>query len=121
MRRVDLFGSRIFTGRVTRVTPRFAGTRLWTTQRWVRKMKAEILKMGSGRGLSSSVPHTARVYSVAAGVRSAWRQLVCLLGTWHARNASRRALWLLDDHLVKDIGLSPADVAREAGKPFWLP
>jgi len=31
----------------------------------------------------------------------------------------RRALQSLDDHALKDLGLSRADVDNEVGKPFW--
>ena len=34
---------------------------------------------------------------------------------------SRRALLRLDDHLLRDIGLSPDDARSEAAKPFWRP
>jgi uncharacterized protein YjiS (DUF1127 family) len=42
-----------------------------------------------------------------------------LLATWQQRVRDRRLLLSLDDHTLKDIGLSRADIAREAGKPFW--
>lgn len=31
----------------------------------------------------------------------------------------RRRLTALDPHLLRDIGLSDADVRREANRPFW--
>jgi uncharacterized protein YjiS (DUF1127 family) len=31
----------------------------------------------------------------------------------------RRHLALLDDHLLRDIGLSRRDIASESEKPFW--
>jgi len=39
--------------------------------------------------------------------------------TWSARSRQRRALAGLDDAMLKDIGLSRADIAFEAAKPFW--
>jgi uncharacterized protein YjiS (DUF1127 family) len=36
-----------------------------------------------------------------------------------ARARQRRALARLDDRLLRDIGLSSADVADELAKPFW--
>jgi uncharacterized protein YjiS (DUF1127 family) len=36
------------------------------------------------------------------------------------RARQRRALSLLDDHLLRDIGLTRDDVADEIAKPFWL-
>lgn len=38
---------------------------------------------------------------------------------WHRRISDRHALRTMDDRLLKDIGLSNADVEREAAKPFW--
>ena len=41
------------------------------------------------------------------------------LASWAQRIADRRALRGLDDHILHDIGLSRADVDREASKRFW--
>ena len=41
------------------------------------------------------------------------------LAKWQQRARSRRDLMALDDHLLKDIGLSRADAWQEADKPFW--
>lgn len=38
---------------------------------------------------------------------------------WQSRSADRTQLGRLDDHMLRDIGLSRADVEREASKPFW--
>ena len=38
---------------------------------------------------------------------------------WRDRRRQRHALMRLDDRLLRDIGLSRADVEREASKPFW--
>ena len=43
------------------------------------------------------------------------------LATWLERGRQRRALRRLDDRMLRDIGLSHADVELEAGKPFWQP
>jgi len=37
------------------------------------------------------------------------------------RHRSRRDLLALDDHMLKDIGISRADAVREGDKPFWRP
>jgi uncharacterized protein YjiS (DUF1127 family) len=49
----------------------------------------------------------------------AWieRRLLALLD-WAERRQQRRRLLELDDHMLKDIGLSRADAMREAGL-FW--
>jgi uncharacterized protein YjiS (DUF1127 family) len=38
---------------------------------------------------------------------------------WYDRARERRALLSMDDHLLRDIGLSRADIWDEAQKPFW--
>jgi uncharacterized protein YjiS (DUF1127 family) len=37
------------------------------------------------------------------------------------RRRSRRHLLGLSEHMLKDLGLSRAEVEAETGKPFWLP
>jgi uncharacterized protein YjiS (DUF1127 family) len=48
-------------------------------------------------------------------------RVVTGLLTWRDRAAGRRHLSGLDERLLKDIGLSPTDVWREADKHFWQP
>lgn len=38
---------------------------------------------------------------------------------WQRRASERHNLRQLNDHMLRDIGLSRADVERESGKPFW--
>jgi len=38
---------------------------------------------------------------------------------WQERARERRRLRELDDYLLRDMGLSRADVEREASIPFW--
>ena len=38
---------------------------------------------------------------------------------WFERARQRRRLGELSDHMLKDIGLSRADVEAEVVKPFW--
>lgn len=40
---------------------------------------------------------------------------------WRRRRIDRRRLQQMDDHMLKDIGLSRADVEAEISKPFWIP
>ena len=46
-----------------------------------------------------------------------WETLI----TWRERASQRRHLASLEDHQLKDMGISRADAEREAGKPFWRP
>jgi len=51
------------------------------------------------------------------------RKLIELFVVWHMRAATRRQLWALsrlDDHLLKDIGLTRGELRCEARRPFWL-
>lgn len=47
-------------------------------------------------------------------------QVLTTLREWEERARQRRRLSELDDRLLRDIGLTRADVNREAGKPFWI-
>lgn len=44
-----------------------------------------------------------------------------LLVLWNSRWQERQHLRELDSRILKDIGLSPAEVWQEARKPFWRP
>ncbi len=46
-------------------------------------------------------------------------QALDTLMAWHERARQRRHLAQLDDRMLKDIGLSRVDVARETAKAFW--
>jgi uncharacterized protein YjiS (DUF1127 family) len=37
----------------------------------------------------------------------------------HARARQRRDLAALDEHLLKDIGVTPSEAALECAKPWW--
>ncbi|HKW55695.1 MAG TPA: DUF1127 domain-containing protein [Stellaceae bacterium] len=41
------------------------------------------------------------------------------LETWRRRAQSRTQLAHLDQRELRDIGLTPAEAARECAKPFW--
>lgn len=46
-------------------------------------------------------------------------QLAVVFVRWSERHRSRAALHELDDHLLRDIGLTRREAHKEAGKPFW--
>jgi uncharacterized protein YjiS (DUF1127 family) len=41
------------------------------------------------------------------------------LATWHRRTLSRTQLARLGERELRDIGVTPAEAARECAKPFW--
>jgi uncharacterized protein YjiS (DUF1127 family) len=42
-----------------------------------------------------------------------------LLARWYDRHLQRLELAEIDDHLLRDLGLTPEDVRRECAKSFW--
>ena len=42
-----------------------------------------------------------------------------ILLLWQRRASQRHALASLDDGMLRDLGLSRSEVARESRKPFW--
>jgi len=47
------------------------------------------------------------------------KHIVDQLATWRQRAADRQHLQTLDDGMLRDIGLSRADVETEISRPFW--
>jgi uncharacterized protein YjiS (DUF1127 family) len=60
-------------------------------------------------------PWTRFVHAVDSGLET----VVDTLLVWQRRHHDRLHLMSLDDRLLHDIGISNADVYREASKPFW--
>ena len=56
-------------------------------------------------------------WSLASGAH----RFATLLLTWQQRARDRRQLASLSNHMLRDIGLTRADVFAEASKPFWQP
>lgn len=48
-------------------------------------------------------------------------QVFSTLLEWEERARQRRQLSELDNRMLKDVGLTRADVSRELEKPFWMP
>ncbi|MCF6098135.1 DUF1127 domain-containing protein [Mesorhizobium muleiense] len=42
-----------------------------------------------------------------------------LLARWYDRHLQRLDLAEIDEHLLRDLGLTPQDVRRECAKSFW--
>lgn len=67
--------------------------------------------LGGGRRIGASY-FSGRIVAVLTGVFD-----VLLL--WQRRANERHALASLDDRMLRDLGLSRAEVAWESRKPFW--
>jgi uncharacterized protein YjiS (DUF1127 family) len=55
----------------------------------------------------------------AADVRARIGGVFRMISRWIDRSNQRNALSDLDDHLLRDIGISGDEALREASKPFW--
>ena len=49
------------------------------------------------------------------------KRVITLAVSWQMRAAERQQLAGLDDRMLSDLGVTRADVWREARKPFWQP
>jgi len=69
---------------------------------------------------TAQLPASVRVSkSPSAGLRAWLAGLIDAVLKWRYRQRQRYSLQTLDDHLLKDIGFTRADVHREATKRFW--
>jgi uncharacterized protein YjiS (DUF1127 family) len=48
-----------------------------------------------------------------------WRQGARLVALWRRRAQERRALAVMDERSLRDIGISRLDALYEANKPVW--
>jgi uncharacterized protein YjiS (DUF1127 family) len=69
-----------------------------------------------GHGAQRATPTAP---SAAATLLSAIRRMPHMVWVWIMRIESRRTMSMLSDHMLRDIGLTRADVERELLKPFW--
>jgi uncharacterized protein YjiS (DUF1127 family) len=66
----------------------------------------------------SGAPRKRFTRILGAAARALFGLLEILL-VWQERARDRQRLAELDDHLLKDIGISRVDAWHEASKPFW--
>jgi uncharacterized protein YjiS (DUF1127 family) len=52
-------------------------------------------------------------------LRQALTSITAMLREWRRRARSRAELAMLDERMLRDIGVSRADIWREVNKPFW--
>ena len=71
------------------------------------------------RGDEHLAPRRRPIRRFAAGLAALLPRLAELIQTWQQRGRQRRQLDYLGDHMLKDIGMSRADIEREVSKPAW--
>ena len=72
--------------------------------------------MASARVVTSRAPVVRPAPVPGEGwLGRAYEQLL----VWLERSRQRRHLAMLSDHMLKDIGMTRADVEAEVSKPFW--
>ena len=62
---------------------------------------------------------TRALKAIGLGLAVTPGQTLLMLENWAVRANQRRRLIDLPDYLLKDIGVSRADIFRECDKPFW--
>ena len=65
------------------------------------------------------IAETTRAAIAGEGLRAMSRKALIRLANWYDRWQQRQHLADLDDHILRDIGISPGTVERECAKPFW--
>jgi len=66
-------------------------------------------------------PGSRPIVGFAGIVGGAAKRVIDVVLAWQQRARERHALATIDEHGLRDLGLSRADVMRESDKPFWLP
>lgn len=56
---------------------------------------------------------------IAAALATRSRRVGGTLHTWMERYRQRRAMAMLSDHMLKDLGLTRHEIWRESDKQFW--
>lgn len=67
----------------------------------------------------SALGNLRRQPSATVGLGPRLLGALLVLEAWLDRRCQRQALRELDDHMLRDIGVSRAAADHEAGKPLW--
>ncbi len=68
---------------------------------------------------SHDLPAAGRILRALRGLDSVLGAVMNTLSIWDRRHRDRLHLASLDHRMLRDIGISSADVHHEASKPFW--
>jgi len=66
--------------------------------------------------MTQSKTNSARAYSQQSALVT---RFVRVFAAWSERYRARRALSRLDEHMLRDIGLSQNEARREVARRFW--
>jgi hypothetical protein len=69
--------------------------------------------------MSCGHPSTVTSIEPRSLTATSWDGCFAWIGGCLDRGSQRRALSELDDHLLRDIGITRLQALREAGKPIW--
>lgn len=65
-------------------------------------------------------PHAAGIAGVTRKARRVVAKCLETLVLWQERASQRHALGEMNEHMLKDLGISRTQAEGEAGKPFWM-
>ena len=85
----------------------------------IRALRGSRISRAKGEPMSIELHRTPSVLSGVRAFAELLGSALTLLGGWRERRQQRQALLRLDDRMLRDIGLSRADVEGEVSKPFW--
>lgn len=77
------------------------------------------MKYQSANGMLDLVPRSGLAQIIASDVAPILERIVETPIAWLERMRERRELAELNDSMLKDIGISRADVEHVVTKPFW--
>lgn len=92
-----------------------------TSPKTIHPSSRNPLPMGLTAKSANGAPVSSVLMPTAAdrGVVALIVRLVEVMLVWQERRRQRRQLSRMDDYMLRDIGLSSADVEHEVHKPFW--
>ena len=78
------------------------------------------ISLGTPAGRRSRIaPQKVRRRALRLSLRQALRRTLATLREWRRRSRDRAELARFDERMLRDIGVTRADVWREINKPFW--
>lgn len=82
-------------------------------------MNDRVIRWKTNGNRRAPIVHGGPNLSIDGRISAVLLRVVNQLLIWQDRARERAHLRDLSDHMMKDLGLSRADIDREAGKPFW--